>query len=79
MILTVGAIESWKSLVYGAANAFSLSYLWCVGVAVYLLMRQQIDSAEVDELSVDGAADVRITGEPDSESAAGEQGETAAS
>ncbi len=65
MILTVGAIESWKSLVFGAANAFSLSYLWCVAVAVYLLMRLRIDSAEMDEISVTSPdADVRIADEP---------------
>ncbi|MEM9353950.1 MAG: hypothetical protein AAGA92_13130 [Planctomycetota bacterium] len=64
MVLTVRAIESWKSLVYGAANAFSISYLWCVGVAVYLLMRQQIDSAEMDELSVEAPeSPVRLAGE----------------
>lgn len=36
------------------AAGFHFSYFWCVGAAIYLLLRQDIDEAEFDEVYLEG-------------------------
>jgi hypothetical protein len=35
------------------ATAFAISYFWCASAAIYLLLRRQVDAAELDDVYLD--------------------------
>jgi hypothetical protein len=69
----------WKNIVYAIVAGFPLAYMWCAATASYLLLRRQVDAAEMDEieldedderyglppLETDGAGVVGVAGEPE--------------
>jgi hypothetical protein len=48
-----GAIYFWKSLLAALAAGYQAGFLWVASVAVYLLLRRDIDGAEMDEVYLD--------------------------
>ena len=46
-------IGFWKSMLTAVAAGYQASFLWVSAVGVYLLLRRDIDAAEVDEVFVD--------------------------
>ena len=48
-----GAMAFWKATLLAVAASFPLGYLWSAAVGVYLLLRRQIDSTEMDEIALD--------------------------
>jgi hypothetical protein len=46
-------IVFWNSLVRLIAAGFAISYLWSATTAIYLLLRRDIDSAEMDEVQLE--------------------------
>ena len=66
-ILTAAAIRTWKSFLFQAADAFSLSYLWSAAVGVYLLLRKAVDDTELDEVALDDAVDAAEEGDVSAE------------
>lgn len=46
-------IRLWTGVLKLAAVGFLFSYFWSAATAVYLLMRQKVDGAEMDEISLD--------------------------
>jgi hypothetical protein len=53
----IRVIGGWRSLILGTASAFPLAYLFSVATGVYLLLRQLVDSTEMDDISVDEPRD----------------------
>jgi hypothetical protein len=49
----VGAIEFWKSMLTTLTAAYPFAYLFSSGIGIYLLMRRDIDSTEMDEITAD--------------------------
>ncbi len=47
-----GVLHFWKSLLRTVAVGFLFGHFWCLAAAIYLLLRKQIDDAELDELFV---------------------------
>jgi hypothetical protein len=47
------AIEFWKSLLGALAAGYQAGFLWVAAVGVYLLLRKDIDGAEMDEVYVE--------------------------
>jgi hypothetical protein len=47
------AIHFWKGLLATVAAGYQVSFLWTAAVGIYLLLRRDIDSAEMDEVFVD--------------------------
>ncbi len=47
------SIQFWKSAFTAIAASFPLAYLWTATVGIYLLLRRDIDSTEMDEISLD--------------------------
>ncbi len=43
----------WIGLIRTAASAFAFSYFWCMVAGIYLLLRLDVDSTEMDEIFVD--------------------------
>jgi hypothetical protein len=80
------AIAFWKSLLGALAAGYQAGFLWVAAVGVYLLLRKDIDGAEMDEVYVEDEqdfglpplADDTATGVPevnaDAESRAGDTG-----
>ena len=75
----IDGVAAWNSLILAIPKSFAMGYLWCVGVAIYLLMRRMVDSTEIDEAAFDdGSPEPSIpklvadptTGVPQVESAA---------
>jgi hypothetical protein len=52
------AIGFWKSMLATLARAYPLAYLFSASVGVYLLLRMDIDSTEMDEITAEGAEDL---------------------
>jgi hypothetical protein len=48
-----GAIYFWKSLMAALAAGYQAGFLWVAAVAIYLLLRRDIDGAEMDEVYID--------------------------
>ena len=48
-----GAVNFWKSLLTAIAAGYQAGYLWAAAVGIYLLMRRDIDAAELDEIFID--------------------------
>jgi hypothetical protein len=48
------AIAFWKSLLGALAAGYQAGFLWVAAVGVYLLLRKDIDGAEMDEVYVEG-------------------------
>ena len=48
-----GAMAFWNRVILAVAASFPLGYLWSAAVGVYLLLRRQIDSTEMDEIALD--------------------------
>ncbi len=48
-------ITFWNGLIRTLASAFGYSYFWCSAVAVYLLLRKQVDGVELDEITSESA------------------------
>jgi len=46
-------IGLWAALVRLIAVGFSISYLWSAATAIYLLLRRDVDSAEMDEIQLE--------------------------
>lgn len=53
LMIAHAAIKFWTSMLAAAAAGYQVGYLWTAAVAVYLLLRRDIDSAEMDEVFVD--------------------------
>ena len=47
-----GLLHFWKSLLRTVAIGFLFGHFWCLAAAIYLLLRKQVDDAELDELFV---------------------------
>ncbi|MFP6694493.1 MAG: hypothetical protein VB875_15835 [Pirellulales bacterium] len=43
----------WKNIVFAIVAGFPLAYMWCAATAIYLLLRRQVDAAEMDEVELD--------------------------
>jgi len=43
----------WKNIVLAIVAGFPLAYMWCAATAIYLLLRRQVDAAEMDEVELD--------------------------
>jgi hypothetical protein len=71
--VAAAAIAFWKSLLGALAAGYQAGFLWVAAVGVYLLMRKDIDGAEMDEVYVEDEqdfglpplADDAITGIPE--------------
>jgi hypothetical protein len=48
------AIAFWKSLLGALAAGYQAGFLWVAAVGVYLLLRKDIDGADMDEVYVEG-------------------------
>lgn len=48
-----GLIEFWNGAVLSVARAFAYSYFWVAATAIYLLLRRDVDQAELDEIYLD--------------------------
>jgi len=46
-------IAFWKTALQTLADSFPMAYLWPAAVGIYLLLRQQVDSTEMDEIALD--------------------------
>lgn len=46
-------IALWTALVRLIAAGFAISYLWSAAAAIYLLLRRDVDSAEMDEIQLE--------------------------
>jgi len=46
-------IALWTALVRLIAAGFAISYLWSAATAIYLLLRRDVDSAEMDEIQLE--------------------------
>lgn len=55
--LTAVAIAFWKSLLGALAAGYQAGFLWVAAVGVYLLLRKDIDGAEMDEVYVEDEQD----------------------
>ncbi len=62
------------------AAGFAISYLWCASAAIYLLLRRQVDAAELDDVYLDPQEErfglppmAEINGDADDEPAAEDQ------
>ena len=51
--LAATAIGFWKSLLGALAAGYQAGFLWVASVGVYLLLRKDIDGAEMDEVYVE--------------------------
>lgn len=51
--LAAGAMAFWNRALLAVAASFPLAFLWCAAVGIYLLLRRQIDSTEMDEVALD--------------------------
>jgi hypothetical protein len=51
------AIFFWKSLLAALAAGYQAGFLWVSAVGVYLLLRRDIDGAEMDEVFIEQEAD----------------------
>ncbi len=53
-LATTGAygIAFWKSALQTVADSFPMAYLWPATVGIYLLLRQQVDSTEMEEITL---------------------------
>jgi hypothetical protein len=49
------SIRFWKHALYAVAAAYPLAFLFSASVGIYLLLRLQIDSTEMDEIVLDAA------------------------
>jgi len=73
MWLAAKAIRFWKSLLGALAAGYQASFLFVAAVGVYLLLRKDIDGAEMDEVYVEDEpefgmpplADEHVTGVPE--------------
>ncbi len=73
MWLAAEAIRFWKSLLGALAAGYQASFLFVAAVGVYLLLRKDIDGAEMDEVYVEDdpefgmppLADEHVTGVPE--------------
>ena len=71
--LAAKAIRFWKSLLGALAAGYQAGFLWVAAVGVYLLLRKDIDGAEMDEVYVEDEpefgmpplADDHVTGVPE--------------
>lgn len=48
------AVGWWVSVVRAFANAYAYSFFWCAATAIYLLLRRDIDQAEIESIESDG-------------------------
>jgi len=55
---TVDVREFWKRAYVGISNSFPMAFLFPTAVAIYLLLRREIDSAELDQVTLDDPAEV---------------------
>jgi hypothetical protein len=55
--LAIDAIGFWKSMLTTLAAAYPLAYLFSASVGIYLLVRMDIDSTEMDEITADAGED----------------------
>ncbi len=46
-------IGSFEALVLTVAHAFGFAFFWCASVAIYLLLRRDVDQTEMDEVFVE--------------------------
>ncbi len=46
-------IHFWQSLWQAVAAGFQIGYVWVAGVGIYLLLRRDIDGAEMDEVYIE--------------------------
>lgn len=51
--VAAGAVGFWKSLLAALVAGYQVGYLWSAAVGIYLLLRHDIDAAELDEVFVD--------------------------
>jgi hypothetical protein len=84
--VAANAIAFWKSLLGALAAGYQAAFLWVAAVGVYLLMRKDIDGAEMDEVFVEEEQDFGLpplaedsmTGvpavDPDAETSPGDMG-----
>ena len=56
--LAAEAIDFWQSMLTTLAAAYPLAYLFSASVGIYLLVRMDIDSTEMDEIIADPGEDV---------------------
>jgi hypothetical protein len=56
--VAVEVIDFWESMLTTLAAAYPLGYLFSSSVGIYLLLRMNIDSTEMDEIAVDTGEDV---------------------
>ncbi len=47
-----GGIWFWISITRTLVSSFAVGYLWSAAVGIYLLLRRQVDSTEMDEVVV---------------------------
>lgn len=47
------AMGFWKETLRSIIPAYSMAYLWTTAVAIYLLLRRNVDSTEMDEVSIE--------------------------
>jgi hypothetical protein len=81
------AIRFWKSLLGSLAAGYQAGFLFVAAVGVYLLLRKDIDGAEMDEVYVEDEpefgmpplADDHVTGVPEVHSDLATSTETSAS
>ena len=87
MRIATGAIYFWKSALAALAAGYQAGFLWVSAVAVYLLLRRDIDGAEMDEVFLEQHDDYGMptlsddtsTGVPEvvaGEAQAGDEGES---
>jgi hypothetical protein len=55
-----GAVQFWKATLTALAAGYQVGYLWVAAVAIYLLLRRDIDNAEMDEVYVEEEADYGV-------------------
>ena len=46
-------VKFWKGILAAVVAAFPIGFLWTASVGIYLLMRRDIDAAEMDEVAVE--------------------------
>jgi hypothetical protein len=52
-LVAASAIRFWKSFLTSIAAGYQAGYLWAAAVGIYLLLRRDVDAAELDEVFLD--------------------------
>jgi hypothetical protein len=58
-------MQGWSVAVRGLAGAYPLACLWPFAVGIYLLMRRDVDSIELDEVTLSAAQESNPGQTPD--------------